>query len=178
MCFVIVQWVLVREGWSLLLSLQASSEEPAKGDIWAKRSGYYSGFHDFSDDSENAKKTFGQGKIVSFWYTGWRKMTWVLCEESSWVFFLSVLRINFINALNGDTFCSLDSVLAMVIVVWVYQWNRNCFLQDQKSFCSAERPHTVTARSLVRSREPIHQCISCCSRAPKIGSSYNTLWSE
>lgn len=39
--------------------------------------------------------------------------------EAGWFFFfLSVLCINFINALNWDTFCSLDSVvLRMVIVV-------------------------------------------------------------
>ena len=39
------------------------------------------------------------------------------CEERSWVFFLSVLCINFINALNGDTFCSLDSVLLSMLIV-------------------------------------------------------------
>lgn len=41
----------------------------------------------------------------------------MLCEERSWGFFLSVLCLNFVNVLNGDTFCSLDSILRMVTVV-------------------------------------------------------------
>lgn len=75
------------------------------------------GFHNFSTDSEDEKKTFGPRKLLSLWYTGWRKKTWVPCEGRSFFFFLSVLCMNFINALNGDTFCSLDSVLRMVIVI-------------------------------------------------------------